>query len=186
MSHQWQLAVALATLLWPVSLACMQTMHYWAEKPRSISAAVNPMAISVVIGRFVKGRSKIRVWLSNSCPSGAPDAHHVTPIHHKGWTLATHQVPLIDFLFCLPNEIQGSFSATPWASLGWHAVNERSSLAANQILRRHQWQSSEGKVRQMLSWRMKNGPHFINIWDIVTNVVPSYSLYQAPLYEPNC
>ncbi len=38
---------------------------------------------------------------------------------------------------------------------------------------------------QMLSWRTKNGPHFNNIWDTVTNVVPLYSVHQAPSYEPN-
>ena len=31
----------------------------------------------------------------------------------------------------------------------------------------------------------KIGPHFINIWDIVTNVVPLHSVNQAPSYKPN-
>ncbi len=40
------------------------------------------------------------------------------------------------------------------------------------------------KVCQMLSWRTKNWPHFINIRDTFTNVVPLHSVYQAPSYEP--
>ena len=31
----------------------------------------------------------------------------------------------------------------------------------------------------------KNPSHFINISDIVTQVVPLNSVYQAPIYEPN-
>ncbi len=38
-------------------------------------------------------------------------------------------------------------------------------------------------VCQMLSWRTKEWPHFINIWDTVTNVVPLHSVHQAPSYE---
>ncbi len=41
------------------------------------------------------------------------------------------------------------------------------------------------KVCQMLFWQTKNGPHFTNIWDTVTNVVPLHSVHQAPSYEPN-
>ena len=37
----------------------------------------------------------------------------------------------------------------------------------------------------MLSWRMKISSHSINIWDIVTYVLPSYLVYQAPSYEAN-
>ena len=44
---------------------------------------------------------------------------------------------------------------------------------------------SDAKVCQMLPWRTKNWPHFINIWDTVTNVIPLCSLYQAPSYESN-
>ncbi len=40
-------------------------------------------------------------------------------------------------------------------------------------------------VCQMLSWRTKNWPHFINISDTVTNVIPLHSVHQAPSYEPN-
>ncbi len=39
------------------------------------------------------------------------------------------------------------------------------------------------KVCQMLSWRTKNWPHSINIWDTVTHVLPLCSVYQAPSYE---
>ncbi len=41
------------------------------------------------------------------------------------------------------------------------------------------------KACQMISWRMKNGPHFIIIRDTVTNVVALHSLHQAPLYDHN-
>ncbi len=40
------------------------------------------------------------------------------------------------------------------------------------------------EVCQMLSWRTKNGPHFINFLDTVTNVVPLCSVHQAPSYVP--
>ncbi len=37
----------------------------------------------------------------------------------------------------------------------------------------------------MLSWRTKNRPCSINMWDTVTKVLPLYSVYQEPSYEPN-
>ena len=45
--------------------------------------------------------------------------------------------------------------------------------------------TSYNKVCQMLSWQTKNWTHSINIWDIVTNLVPLYSVHQAPSYEPS-
>ena len=36
----------------------------------------------------------------------------------------------------------------------------------------------------MLSWQMKNQPHFINISDAVTDVIPLHSVHQASSYEP--
>ena len=41
------------------------------------------------------------------------------------------------------------------------------------------------RVCQMLSWWTKNSYHSINIRDIVRQVVPRYSVHQAPTYEPN-
>ena len=38
----------------------------------------------------------------------------------------------------------------------------------------------------MLSWWMKTLSHSIDVKDIVTKLVPLYSLYQAPSYEPIC
>ncbi len=47
------------------------------------------------------------------------------------------------------------------------------------------WMSMLGKVCQMLSWLTKNSLHFISIWDIIINVVPLCSVYQALSYESN-
>ena len=33
---------------------------------------------------------------------------------------------------------------------------------------------------QMLSWRTKNWPHFINIWDTITSVIPLRSVHEVP------
>ncbi len=41
------------------------------------------------------------------------------------------------------------------------------------------------KVCQMLLWWVKNSIHSIIGWDIVTNIVPMYSAFHAPLYELN-
>ncbi len=41
------------------------------------------------------------------------------------------------------------------------------------------------KLCQMLPWWTKNSLHSIIICDTVTTVLPLYSVYQAPSYEPN-
>ena len=40
---------------------------------------------------------------------------------------------------------------------------------------------SEAIVRHMLSWWTKNSSHIINIFDIVTQVVPLYSVYESTI-----
>ncbi len=48
------------------------------------------------------------------------------------------------------------------------------------------WQvEKQTEACQMLSWRTKNWPYSINIWDTVTKVLPLFSVYQAPSYESN-
>ncbi len=71
--------------------------------------------------------------------------------------------------------------------------NEHMSKARNrqglrkifQALVRFIFQANSSKVCQMLSRRMKNWFHFTNIWDTVTNVVPSCSVYEVPSHESN-
>ena len=63
------------------------------------------------------------------------------------------------------------------SSLGTEFIKSYQSCNSTPTnLIRHIQDSMPSKVCQMFSWWMKNGPHFINIRETVTNAVPLHSV----------
>ncbi len=120
-------------------------------------------------------------WTSSPCPISFIEtctSSHTSRSHH---TTGEHALPVRDSSLydwnCSQHCRVAHAHLTP-CSISFICTSTSSHISYSHHDQMH-------IVCQMLFWRTKNWPHFINICDTVTTLVPLHSVHQAPSYGPN-